>query len=593
MERSEVLKTRSRSSQDWGEPRPSADPAHATCFQFGELTLDLLSACLQRGSERLAIEPRAFDVLVHLVRHAGAVVSREALLDIVWQDVNVAPHSLTQAILQVRQALGDNHRKPRFIETVHRRGYRFLAPVYSTLIPEPRHPSNPSLAVLPFVDMTDGRNHEWFADGITDELINALTRIPGLRVIARTSTFAFKNKAEDVRSIAGVLGVSHVLEGSVRKAGTHVRVMAQLINAHDGGHVWSDRYDAVSTKIFEVQEAVARAITDALEVKLSSPAPISRRGTANVAAYEAYLEASYHFSTGSIAEFKQCLDRTVGLDPGFALAYSLSGGFYTASSWLGLQSAHEAMPLARKLQLKALSLDPALAQAHAVLAVVAGQYDYDWKQAERQFRLAMAQSPVSGHILIAYGNHYLVPTGRAVEAVEALTCGLEADPLNPLGRHHLAVGLRHARRFDEAERELRRVLALNANHVGANGTLGAVCSDQGKLDEALAFTEKAHALAPQNPIFIGQLAALLRRTGDKSRAGSFIDQLRPGQAYGAPVGLALYHSMCAEMATAADWAARAIEQRFPPVVHILGPLMCNTASWPALARMMNLPPSNR
>jgi TolB-like protein len=593
MARGKVLRARSRSSQDLSEPPVSSAPAHASLFGFGGLTLDLLSGCIQRRGTRLALEPRAYDVLVHLVRHAGAVISREALLDTIWQDVHVAPHSLTQAIFQLRQALGDDPRKPRFIETVHRRGYRFVAPVRAMAsLPMSAAAirgtlSQPSVAVLPFADVSAAGDQEWFADGMTDEIINALTRVTGLKVIARTSAFAFRNSKRDVRSIGAILGVGHILEGSVRKAGDRIRITAQLVDASDGSHLTSNQYDGDVTDIFQIQEATARAIASALEVKLLAPSP-SSRGSANVAAYELYLEARHHWFNGSLAKFRACLDNALALDPSFALAHSLLGAFYIMSSWTGLQPAHEAMPLARVLESEALRLDSTLPEARALLGVAIGQYDYDWDEAERQFRLAMTRSPVSRDVLFWYGNHYLVPTGRPREAVEAMQRGLEADPLNLLYRHRLALGLRHAGRPDDAERELRKVLELDENYAYALGTLGAVCAEDGRLDEALALTEKAHALTPKNPIVIGQLAALVRQARDTCRADGLIGQLRPGEAYGAPVGLAVYHGMCGEIQPAANWAARAIEQRFPPVVHILGPLLRTSARWSGLAKMMRL-----
>ena len=264
------------------------------------------------------------------------------------------------------------------------------------------------------------------------------------------------------------------------------------------------------------------------------------------------------------------------------------GGHYTMLAAMGIRPAREVLPLARAAEHEALRVEPSLAEAHALLGVCAGTYDYDWTEAERRWRLAMDREPVSRDIRFWYGNHYLLPIGRPVEAVDAMARGLQEDPLNLLYRHHFAVGLRHAGRLEDAEAELRTVLELDENFPLAVGTLGAVCAQQGRFEEALTLTERACALTPwANPI-IGQLAALLVRAGATSRADALLERLRLGNAYGAPTGLAVFHAMCGEFDRAAEWTERAIEERYPPLVATLGPLLRPSSKWPALARMMNL-----
>lgn len=599
MARREVLRTKSGSSQDWPWRSQSTAPAHASRFEFDDLTLDLRVGSVRRGEDVLKLEPRSYDVLVCLVQHAGELVSRDALLDTIWRGIHVSPHSLTQAVLQLRQAIGDHPRRPRFIETVHRRGYRFIAPVRATATrragPDDEQARQPSIAVLPFADLSPGGEYEWFADGLSEEIIHALAQISDLKVIARTSAFAFRKTPADVRQIAEALGVDTVLEGSVRRAANRVRVTGQLVSGHDGRHLWSDQLDGDTSDVFAIQETIAGAIANALKARLTAGAP--SRGTSSVAAHEAYLEARHHFFMGtqSLDRFKACLDRAVALDPDFALAHSLAAAFFTASAWRGLIPANEAMPSARALASKALRGDAAPPEAHALLGIVAGQYDYDWVEAERHFRDAIARAAGSRDVVFWFGNHYLLPTGRVLEAVDAMRYGLETDPLNLLYRHHLAVGLWHADRRDDAEAELRRALALDEHYALAQSTLGMLQAQQGRFSEALALTEKAHAAVPENAVTIGALAALLVRAGDNGRGIRLIDQLTPGHAYGAPIGVALFHAMRGETDRAFEWAARAIEQRFPPIVHILRPLLGRETGWAELAQMMNLtaatPPS--
>jgi tetratricopeptide (TPR) repeat protein len=187
-----------------------------------------------------------------------------------------------------------------------------------------------------------------------------------------------------------------------------------------------------------------------------------------------------------------------------------------------------------------------------------------------------------------YGNHYLLPIGRSGEAVEEMAWGVEADPLNLLYRHHWARGLRNAGRLQEAEDELRKVLGLDENFPYALRTLGSICAQQGRFEEALALTERAHALTPWANIGVGQLAALLVRTGDKGRADALLETLRRGMAYGAPTGMAIFHAICGELDQASEWAARALDERYPELLMILRPWLESSPQWPALARLVKL-----
>ena len=222
------------------------------------------------------------------------------------------------------------------------------------------------------------------------------------------------------------------------------------------------------------------------------------------------------------------------------------------------------------------------------MGVCAGT-DFEWNEAEREWRLAMAHEPVSRDVRFWYGNHYLLSIGRCAEAVEAMARGLQEDPLNVLYRHHFAVGLRHAGRLEDAEAELRRILEIDENFPLAVNTLGAICAQQGRFEEALTFTEKAYALTPWRHPVIGQLAALLVRTGATHRADALLEKLGTGKTYGAPTGLAVFHAVCGDFDRAADWAEHAIQERYPRLVPILAPLLRSSPRWPGLANLMNLP----
>jgi TolB-like protein/Tfp pilus assembly protein PilF len=456
----------------------------------------------------------------------------------------------------------------------------------------------PGIAVLPFANLSADKENEYFSDGLAEEIINALAHMPNLKVAGRTSSFYFRGKDVEFEEIGRRLKVDHILEGSVRKAANRIRVTAQLIKVTDGFHLWSERYDREITDVFAIQDEITQAIAEALRVKLSPQRVVRRRYEPNLLAYDAYLKARQQWFKGtaeSQAQFKEFVDLAIELDPKFALPHFLLGGQYSMVANLGISPARKVIPLGRAAEQEALRLDPSLPEPHAMLACFAG-YEFDWDEARRQWQLAMAREPASlsavkpSDIRFWYGNHYLVPIGRPAEAIEAETGGIQEDPLNLLYRYLYAGALQNAGKLGDAEAELRKILEVDESFSVALGTLGAVCAQQGRMEEALAFTEKAHALMPwQNPI-VGQLAALLVHTRATTRAQGLIDRLRASNTYLGPTGLTVFHAMCGEFDRAAEWAEKAIEEQYGPLIRILAPLLKHTPVWPALAKRMNLPP---
>jgi TolB-like protein/Tfp pilus assembly protein PilF len=452
--------------------------------------------------------------------------------------------------------------------------------------------SRPSIAVLPFANMSADKENEYFGDGLAEEVINALAQVSGLQVAGRTSSFQFRGKDIELVEVGRRLNVHHLLEGSVRRAGNRVRVTAQLIKVADGFHLWSERYDREWTDIFAIQDEITHAITSALRIRLSADSSTSARHQPNLRAYEAYLQARDLWSRafpGSFEQSKALLEHAIALDPQFALPYSLLGGCYTMLANLGFKPAHDVMPLARAAEERALRVDPALPEAHALLGVCAGCFGHDWTGAEREWQLAMTREPMSRDVRFWYGNHYLLPIGRVADAVETMGRALEEDPLNLLYRHIRARGLRHLGRLDAAEAELRGILDVDADFPWALETLGAVCAQQGQWDDALAFTERAHVVTPWSNTVMGQLAALLERAGDRTRTDTLLQTLGTGEAYGASTGLAIFYAMRGDAEQSAEWAARGIAQRFLPQIYMIAPLLRSQRQWPALARLMNLP----
>ena len=277
----------------------------------------------------------------------------------------------------------------------------------------PTQPASQSIAVLPFTNMSAERDQEYFADGLAEEIINLLAQVSGLKVIARTSAFAFRGKEQDIRGIAEILGVRTILEGSVRRAGTRVRVTAQLVNATDGSHLWSQRFDRELTDVFAVQDEIASAITAALKITFTAQFG-ERRYQPMFAAYEALLRARHHFNQltpESMARGLEHLERAIALDPGFATPHAELSLQYGVMAAAGLRPAHEVQPLGKAAAQQALALDPALPEALANLGRIAAFYDYDWTEAGRLLTLAMARDTAPPAIRQLYAL-YLLHAGR-------------------------------------------------------------------------------------------------------------------------------------------------------------------------------------
>jgi TolB-like protein/predicted Ser/Thr protein kinase len=454
----------------------------------------------------------------------------------------------------------------------------------------------PSIAVLPFANMSRDADDEYFSDGLAEEIINALTQIAGLKVIARTSAFAFKGKNEDVRKIADTLGVTNVLEGSVRRAGNRLRVTAQLIHAADGTHLWSQRYDRELTDVFAVQDEIAVAIVGALQVKLAGKVTTARPHEPNVQAYEAFLKGRQQVYKNLPEAWTRAEDyfkQAMALDPRWADPHSYLGQQYFIIGFLGLRPVSEMAPLARAEARKALELFPSEPMAHALLGVIAAVHDYDWRDAEEQFRLARASESVPPDVHVFYALYYLLPLGRFEEAIHEGAKAIAQDPLNSMWRSRQGWALLCAEKYELAISSARKALELDNSIYNPHLMIGLSCFFRGELAEALKSAEEAFRIAPWEGLVVGFLAGVLRRVGEKERAAKLIATISGA----IPIGMMMYHLVCSEIDAAIDWYQRDIELRRPnaPVISSAGfckPLRASPR-WPKLAKMMNLPETNR
>ena len=450
-----------------------------------------------------------------------------------------------------------------------------------------------SIAVLPFANMSDDKEQDYFSDGLAEEIINVLAQIPGLKVIARTSAFAFRGKEQDIRGIAEALGVSTVLEGSVRRAGNRIRVTAQLINAADGSHLWSERYDRELSDIFAVQDEISAAIAKALRVKLSREAA-PQRYTPKLPAYEAYLKAKHQqakVTPDSLELARRFYEQASELDPGFAMAHVGLAFYWFCLAHFGRHSAHECVPASRAEVQRALQIDPTLPEAHALLGYIAAMYDMDWTAAEKHFDFPMAKEAGFGLIRPLYG-WFQFWRGNAEHAIELAQRAIEEDPLEVWTRMNLHAYLQGAGRDDEALEQLKKVVQLDENQVVALVSMTMIYADKGDLAEALKIARRIYAIAPWFPDGIGVLAGLTRRNGEEVES-SLAKALGSGEAMGDARAHALFHLLCGEVDRGADWAEKAIEQRDSSMMLYLRFVVSKglraSHRWPRIAKMINLP----
>jgi serine/threonine-protein kinase len=453
--------------------------------------------------------------------------------------------------------------------------------------------AGPSIVVLPFANMSRDPDDEYFGDGLAEEIINALAQIPGLKVIARTSAFAFKGQNTDVRRIAEAVGVTTVLEGSVRRSGSRLRVTAQLITAADGTHVWSQRYDRELADVFDVQDEIAQAIATALKVKLALRAAAH---TPDLGAYEELLRGRYHlfkFTPESWQRAKACLERASELDSVYAQPLATLGVGYLLAEANGIENLRVAAPRIRALAERALTLDPSEPGPRFLLGSVAAAHDYDWAESLRQFRDSYAAPTVSADARWAYASLYLQPLGHHEESVAEMKLAVEQDPLNVSFRAITASHLVHATRYDEAIDEVHKALDMDPGNSAARFILVEAYHAKGLLERALDAAEQAYAAAPWSGNIVGLFGGLLAHTGQAARGEALMEKL--GQPGTNPFSRVFFHVLRSEIDLAADWYEKAIEQRelFAIIcapAPIIKPLR-ESPRWARLATLMNLPQS--
>lgn len=480
--------------------------------QIYEFSLDAAKRLLRRRGKPVSLTPRVLDTLLYLVQHQGRVLEKEELMRALWPDSFVEENNLTQNISTLRQMFGESRGENRYIVTVPGRGYRFAAEVKTNaghMVTPPAQPDK-TIAVLAFENMSADPENEYFCDGLAEELLNAFSKIEGLRVAARTSAFSFKGKNVNVREIGKTLGVNTILEGSVRRSGHRLRITAQLIDATNGYHLWSESYDREieMRDIFDVQDEITLAVVDALKGNLlgAKKGAVLKRQTENTEAYHLYLKGRYYWFKSTPEEFRQSRDyfqRAVEADPSYALGHTGLAYFYGfASSW-GMMPPSEGWPKMEMAIVKAMELDDDLAEVHNGLAALKWIYRRDWVGAEQELKRALELNPNFAEAHNVYGI-YLAGKGQLDEAIGECRQALALDPLSLRFNRFLGNWFYFARRYDDAIQQYHQALELDPNNAAVHEDLGDAYEQRGMYPEAVAAWRQGLNLAGDK-----ELAAIL------------------------------------------------------------------------------------
>ena len=601
--------------------------------RFGAFQLDLRTGELRKGGVGVNLPDQPFQVLKTLLERPGELVTRDEFRQRLWPAETFVDfeHGLNAAVRRLRDALRDSADAPRFVETLPRRGYRFIAPVIQPAA-EPTPTSRPEgppkeqvfptpakarvprlrraravgmiamtalvaamvlwasgywpwssstheltsargrfmLAVLPFENLTGDPDQEYIVDGMTDELTAQLGRLDPSRlgVIARTSAMQFKKTTKRVNQIGSDLGVSYLLEGSVRTADSRIRIAVQLIETEHESQLWAEQYERESKSMLTLQRDVADAIVRQITVRIAiapSQNVTARRQSTIAEAYEHYLRGRYFWSKGTADQLQKAMDhfrQAIDMDASYALAYAGLADTYTLLGADGFMAVNEAYPLGRTAAMKALALDDTLGEAHNSLAAITADYYWDWAEAEAHFKRAIDLTPNGEAALRSY-SFFLASMGRFDEALDFAERARHLDPVSPDAQMNVGVILYFARRYDDAVGAINETLDLDPSFGPAHVMLGRIYVAKGMPDRAVAELQRAQDLMGRRPDVLTPHAYALARAGRPRDARMMLDELlqisKPRSA--APVRVALVYIALGETDHAFEWLEKALEAR--------------------------------
>jgi len=499
-------------------------------LQFGPYRLDVASSSLFCDNAPVSLTPKAIEMLRLLVQAGGAVVTKGMFLEAVWPGTFVEESSITRNISELRSALGKRLDGAPYIETFPRRGYRFSAPVLQMPEAGNNTPSGKTLAVLPFRILGTSFSDNSIGLRIADALITRLatTRVFSVRPTGAVSQY--KQSGEGRATAGKDLDVDFVLDGSVQEFGERIRITAQLLDARSAKPVWGETFDEEFHDVLGVQHSLAEELAAALTMFVSAEDRklLSRRYTENSEAYQLYLRGRFHWNQRSQKEVQtaiQCFRKAISLDMEYALAYSGLAASYAMLPMLASARAKQFMPKARTAAVKALDLDDSLVEAHTALAFVRWHYDWDWRRAEREFKIALEFQPDSATTHQWYAL-LLAEMGRFAEGISEARKAQTLDPGSAGIRANCSTVLYLAGRYDESTDAAREGLALDPESLRAHLIMGMSLEQIGKLDEAITFFGKACRLSREASHCLGCLGHAYGVAGRLEEATSILKNLR-------------------------------------------------------------------
>jgi TolB-like protein/Tfp pilus assembly protein PilF len=551
-----------------------------THWRFGPYELDAIERSLLRNNQPIRLTPRPFETLLVMVQNAGHLIDQETFIRSVWKDTTVENGNLAHNISVLRRLLGVDSDGSRYIETIPRHGYRFIAPVEastacgtSSAKSRLNRAAIHSLAVLPLQSLSRDPEQEYFTEGMTETLIADLARVLPLRVISRTSVMQYKSTKMPLPKIAQELNVDGIIEGSVIRSGKRIRISVQLLHAPTDRHLWAATYERHLRDVLTLQMELSNAIASEISITLSSR---RRRAahTTHTGAYDAYLRGRYCWNLRTEDGLKKSINHytdAIAKDPRYALAYSGLADSYALLGLrrLGAVNACEAISKARTAARKAIELDQTLAEAHLSLAFVKFHFDWDWKGADREFRQAIDLNPNSATSHYRYAM-YLATMSRMSEAMMEIDRSSSLDPLSPIIATATGRLFHFQRKYDEAIEQHRKALALDPNFIEARFNLGLVYEQKEMFREAISEFRRAIRISGGASLWWAALGHALALAGERNHARRIrkqIEKLNALQRNVSPYDLAWICLGLGDIDATFDWMERALHERSSPLLY--------------------------
>lgn len=559
-------------------------------YEFGPFRLDVRERLLMREQQLVSLPLKVFETLLVLIEHHGCVLEKSELVKRLWPNTHIGNNSLAQNIFTLRKVLGGEHE--RFIETMPKRGYRFIAPVKAcdneNLATNWRTASRGGeldpvndvlpirlLAVLPFKSLSEDAEGNYLGVGLADALITRLSNLEGVIVRPTSAVLSHSSVTEDLILTGQELGVDSILDGRIQKSGDKIRVTAQLVNAHNGAPLWAGKFDGDLANIFSLQDAISERVAHALLLKLSSAAQTRqiRRETENTAAYQLYLKGRFHWNqrtSQALLKAIECFKQAIERDPQYALAYAgLADCYILLDIYSPILPPKESYTRGLAAATRALEIEPRLVEAVTALALISAFFEWDWEKAEQGFERALA---LNSNYATAYHWYaeYLIAMNRSDEAIAAIIRAQEMEPLSLIINCNVGFVFSYARKYDLAIEQLQQTLEMDPHFFVTYRELGLVYGQKGMYKEAITALQSGAALCPGHPYLEALLGYTYALAGRNKESQQKLDWLRAEsmRKHISPYLMAMVHCGRAEDSLAFECLNRALEERTTWLIHL-------------------------